>query len=290
MGQTTSQHFLVQRSMSWSKAREFCKRHYVDLAVLNTEEQYFTLLNATITNKVSFWLGLQRQSIFSGWSWVNGEELSYKLWYRRNYEGRCASLEAMLEGDKKLLARYCDEQHMFACQGPVSPQQVMVDSVGADQLNLSWNLSAFMQMTPHSYNVTTCTSTCDTHFYSSTNGSTFMNISISNLTSTTKYFIKIVAFVFRPDSVTGGNTLLQSDPITLQVKRADSYEQDKVITVTLKLLKLVYLALPLLILFCILKKDKPPVLYGDADFESDHDVSSVETIIDVIPEKTRRMG
>uniref|UniRef100_A0A4W6BR21 C-type lectin domain-containing protein n=1 Tax=Lates calcarifer TaxID=8187 RepID=A0A4W6BR21_LATCA len=117
VGQITSHYFLIQRPMSWSKAREFCQRHYVDLAVLNMEDQYFTLLNATLAKKASFWLGLQWQSIFSGWTWVNGEELSYKQWYRRNYEGQCASLEAMLEKDKKLLARYCDEPHMFVCQG-----------------------------------------------------------------------------------------------------------------------------------------------------------------------------
>lgn len=107
----------VQRQMSWSKAQEFCQKHYVDLAVLNTEEQYFTLFNATAAKKFSFWLGLRRQSISSNWRWVNGEELSYDHWYRRNYEGRCASLEAMLQTDKKLLGRYCDELHMFVCQG-----------------------------------------------------------------------------------------------------------------------------------------------------------------------------
>ena len=103
--------------MSWVKAREFCQKHYVDLPVLNSEEQYFALLNATPANKVSFWLGLQRQSIASDWKWVSGEELSYERWYRRNYEGHCASLEAMLKKDKKLLARHCDEPHMVVCQG-----------------------------------------------------------------------------------------------------------------------------------------------------------------------------
>lgn len=103
--------------MSWFKAREFCQRHYVDLAVPSAEEQYFTLLNATAANKASFWLGLQRQSLSSGWKWLDGEELSYEHWLRRNDEGRCASLEAMLEKDNKLLARYCEESHMFVCQG-----------------------------------------------------------------------------------------------------------------------------------------------------------------------------
>lgn len=102
--------------------------------------------------------------------------------------------------------------------GPVSPQSVTVDSVGSDHVNLSWNVSAFMQMTPHSYNVTTCTNTCGMLLYPYLNGSTFVNISISNLTSATEYFIQIAAFVVRPDNSTGEKIILQSNPATLQVK------------------------------------------------------------------------
>uniref|UniRef100_A0A668A0X7 C-type lectin domain-containing protein n=1 Tax=Myripristis murdjan TaxID=586833 RepID=A0A668A0X7_9TELE len=81
-----------------------------------TEEQYFSLLNATAAEKVSFWLGLQRQSTYSIWKWVDGQELSYDHWYRENYEARCASLETVLQKDK-LLARYCVEPHRSVCQG-----------------------------------------------------------------------------------------------------------------------------------------------------------------------------
>ncbi|XP_070821492.1 uncharacterized protein [Chaetodon trifascialis] len=218
VGRIISHYLLVQRTMSWFKAREFCQRHYVDLTVLSKEEQYFTLLNATATNNVSFWLGLQRQTTFSDWMWVNGEELRYDDWFRTNYEGHCASLDAMLEKEKKLLARHCDESHMIACQGPVSPQPVSVDSVDPDHVILSWNVSAFMQMTAHSYNVTTCTNTCNTLLYPNTDGSAFMNINISNLTSATEYFIEVSALVVRPDSVTGRNVTLQSNPTALRVK------------------------------------------------------------------------
>lgn len=244
-GQIPSNYFLVQQPMSWIKAREFCQRHYVDLAVLTTEDQYFTLLNATAANKVSFWLGLERQSVLSDWKWVNGEELRYEHWFRRNYEGRCASLEAMLKTEKKLLARYCKEPHMVVCQGPVSPQSVTVDSVGSSHVNLSWNVSAFMQMTPHSYNVTICSSTCQTLIQQNTNGSAFMNVSISNLTSATKHFIEVSAFVVRPDSATGGNVILQNKPTTVQVKTDDFCKQHRIIMILLKLLKLMSLAPPL---------------------------------------------
>ncbi|XP_060927079.1 uncharacterized protein LOC133001502 isoform X3 [Limanda limanda] len=271
--------------MSWSKAREFCQRYYVDLAVLNTEEQYFAVLNATLSSKVSFWLGLRRQSSLSNWTWVNGEELKYTHWYRRNYRSLCASLESMLDKDKKMLARFCDEPHMFVCQGPVAPQTVNAASVGNGQLNLSWNISAFMQMTPHSYNVTTCTSTCDTVLYSYTDGSAFMSVKISNLTSAPVTFIQVAAFVVRPDAVTGGERILQSDPTTLHFKTAESTKQHNIIPLILKLLRIVSLAPPLWILYRIIKKG----------FELDHDVSeelrSMESVIvDLTPENPQELA
>uniref|UniRef100_A0AAZ1XM25 C-type lectin domain-containing protein n=1 Tax=Oreochromis aureus TaxID=47969 RepID=A0AAZ1XM25_OREAU len=78
VGQISSYYFLLQRPMPWVKAQEFCQKYYVDLAVLTTEEQYFTVLNATPATKVSFWLGLKRQSVSSDWQWVNGEQLGYE--------------------------------------------------------------------------------------------------------------------------------------------------------------------------------------------------------------------
>ena len=75
-----------------------------------------------------------------------------------------------------------------------------------------------MQTTPHRYNVTTCADTCDTLLFPYTDGSAFMTVNISNLTSATEYFIEISAVVVRPDGVTGENMTLHSDPTALQVK------------------------------------------------------------------------
>lgn len=102
--------------------------------------------------------------------------------------------------------------------GPVSPQAVTVDPVGSDHLILSWNISTFMQTTPHSYNVTTCTNKCDTLVYTYTDGSASMSVNVSKLTSASEYFIEISAFVHRPDRVTGRDMTLRSKPTFLQVK------------------------------------------------------------------------
>lgn len=254
VGPTTPHYVPVQKPMPWAEAREFCQNHYVDLAVPNTEEEYAAVLNATASDRVSFWLGLRRQSIFSSWRWVNGEELGYEHWYRRNVQGRCATLEAMLKKEGKLLARFCDEPHMVVCQGPVSPGSISVTSVGANHLSLSWNVSAFMQMTPHDYNVTVCTSECETLLYSQTNASALGEILISNLTSATKYFVSVAAFVVRLDHLTGREKILQNDPTTLEI-RTVSTEQCKSLRLLLKVLKCMPVVPTLWFLCYLLTKD-----------------------------------
>ncbi|XP_024860902.1 uncharacterized protein LOC112450392 [Kryptolebias marmoratus] len=249
-GQVTSRYFFFQRPMIWLEAQRFCQSHYVDLAVLSTEEEYFNLLDA-IPATNSFWLGLQRQGFSRAWKWVSGEELSYKHWFKMNNEGLCASLEAMLATEEKLLGRLCDELHMIVCQGPVSPQSVTVDSVSSSHVILRWNISAFMQMTPHSYNITICHCDCKTFFYYYNSSSSFMSVNIFNLTAATEYFIQISAVVVPLKSVSNGKTILQDNPAIVQVK-TDSKPRKIIL---LKLLRLVFLAPPLWILYRLLKKD-----------------------------------
>ncbi|XP_014875029.1 uncharacterized protein LOC106937829 [Poecilia latipinna] len=214
-GQISSRYFFTQEPMPWVKGREYCQSHFVDLAVLSTEEEYSALLSAIPTNNASFWLGLHKQS--SGWEWTDGEQLRLTHWYNYNDEGHCVSLEAMFEEKDKLLARYCNEEHRVVCQGPVSPQSVSVDFVNIDHMNLSWNISALMQTTSHYYNVTICSFICETLFYYYTNGSSLMSISISNLSAATEYFIYISA-VIHLDHGTSRKWILQDNPIMFNAK------------------------------------------------------------------------
>ncbi|XP_014855686.1 PREDICTED: uncharacterized protein LOC106925729 [Poecilia mexicana] len=227
-GQISSRYFFTQEPMPWVKGREYCQSHFVDLAVLSTEEEYSALLSAIPTNNASFWLGLHKQS--SGWEWTDGEQLRLTHWYNYNHEGHCVSLEAMFEEKDKLLARYCNEQHRVVCQGPVSPQSVSVDFVNIDQVNLSWNISALMQTTSHYYNVTICSFICETLFYSYTNGSSLMSISISNLSAATEYFIYVSAVVIHLDHGTSRKWILQDSPIMFNAKTATSNKTQKKIS------------------------------------------------------------
>ncbi|XP_012721014.2 uncharacterized protein LOC105928341 [Fundulus heteroclitus] len=279
-GQIISHYFFVQKPMTWVKGHGFCRSHFVDLAILSTEREYFALINAIPTNKTIFWLGLHRQS--SGWKWTNGEELSYTRWYNYNYEGRCGSLEAMLKKNDKLLPRLCDEQHRIVCQGPVTPPSVTVDHVSVDQVNLSWNISAPMQMTSHYYNVTICSLVCETLSYSYTNGSSLMSISISNLTAATEYVIQVSAAVVRLDNVTGRKVILQDHPATLEVKTATSNKIHKILFIDLYLLILVFLVPPFVVIYHKLKKGESTEKVQD---RSPAEALAQEMVVELLPER-----
>uniref|UniRef100_A0A3B4AED8 C-type lectin domain-containing protein n=1 Tax=Periophthalmus magnuspinnatus TaxID=409849 RepID=A0A3B4AED8_9GOBI len=108
-------YFLVKRSMSWDQSRAFCQRHFVDLAVMNTEREYWHVYNKTDGEKVSFWIGLLRTKGHN-WTWVDGGNLHYEQWLNNNL-APCGSFEAMLTQPKKMCPRYCHESHASVCQG-----------------------------------------------------------------------------------------------------------------------------------------------------------------------------
>lgn len=278
------QYFLVQRPMSWDRSRKFCQRHYVDLAVLSTEEDYFHLLNATAEEKVNLWLGLQRNEE-QGWTWVDGEALNYQQWWE-NKLGHCGSFEAMMKKKKKLLSRFCHEPHAFVCQGPRAPTTRAVTVVsGSHHVVLSWNVSTLMQMTSHIYNLTTCSHTCTTTWHHHTKGSASITITLFNLTSDTNYTVEISAALVRPDNNTGDISTLKCSPTLLRVKTDDTYWHYTVIHITLKSLKVVFLAPLLWVLYLIFKKGE--------QIGSSQDVSlsdAEDTVVDIFPVRTRAVG
>ncbi|XP_023198935.1 uncharacterized protein LOC102227673 isoform X2 [Xiphophorus maculatus] len=275
-GQISSRYFFIQEPMPWAKGREYCQSHFVDLAVLSTEKEYFALLSAIPANNASFWLGLHKES--SGWKWTNGEQLRLTHWYNYNQEGHCVSLEAMFEEDDKLLARSCNEQHRVACQGPVSPQSVAVYFVNIDHLNLSWNISALMQTTSHYYNVTICSFICETLSYPCTNGSSLMSISISNLSAATEYFIYVSAVVIRIEHGTSRKWILQDDPTMLKAKTATSNKTHKILFIVLDLFSLVLLVSSFWYIYIVAKKDKSTERVGDRS-------SADSTIVVLLPHR-----
>lgn len=243
--------FPVKRPMAWSQSQKFCQRHFIDLAVISTLEEYNCFKTATAGERVSFWIGLQRSDDHS-WTWIDGEHVYYEQW-KEKYFGDCASFESMLMIPNKMLSRFCEEPHAYVCQGPIGPQHVSW-ALCSGCVSLSWNVSAFMQMTPHSYTVKACSSECNTSIYHFSRGTSTVTVHISNITNN-NYTFEITASVSRPDNNTGRIHVLQSSPTTLQIQTEDELIHS-VPNIILKSLKVVFLVPALWIIFLILKKGK----------------------------------
>ncbi|KAK0153581.1 hypothetical protein N1851_004647 [Merluccius polli] len=116
----SASHFhLITPGCTWEQAREFCGKHYVDLAVLSTEEQYHRLQDDIPAQAGLVWLGFKRDNLQSNWKWVSNEELSYRYlrWYRKPDGYLCGSLTAVVTEDRRLLGRNCEEPLSSVCQG-----------------------------------------------------------------------------------------------------------------------------------------------------------------------------
>ncbi|KAK0153577.1 hypothetical protein N1851_004643 [Merluccius polli] len=227
----SASHFHLNKpGCTWEQAREFCEKHYVDLAVLSTEEQYHRLQDDIPAQAGLVWLGLKRDNQQSDWKWVSNEELSYRYlrWYRKPDGFICGSLIAVVTEDRRLLGRNCEEPLSSVCQGPVGPQKASLESVGCDHVTVTWNVSASMRSVDHAYSVTMCGTTCDTFpvYYNHTDiNHTSITINLPNLTSSSSYVMNITATVTRPDAATGKSTTLQSSTLTMPITTGRHYRR-----------------------------------------------------------------
>ncbi|KAG9337183.1 hypothetical protein JZ751_029663 [Albula glossodonta] len=163
---------VVRSRQSWGAAREFCRKHFVDLAVADTVEKYDFLVQETAGGSESLWMGLFNGAP-GGWQWVDGGALNYNRWYRETQAaGMCGCLERSCSGPNRLLPRLCQERQAFICQGvslehlqnsinlkdqltsAAPPSRVEVVSVGMKEVTLCWDMPPFMHAIPHSFNVT----------------------------------------------------------------------------------------------------------------------------------------
>lgn len=268
----SSWYFLVRRPMSWGQSQEFCQRHFVDLAVMSTEKEYFYLQSATAGERLSFWIGLRRREEHS-WTWLDGQDVHYEKW-RENKVGDCGSFEAMLTKSNKILSRICEEPHASVCQGPVGPQGVSWVS-HSNSVSMSWNVSTFMQMTSHNYTVTVCSSQCQTFNHEFIRGSASITVHISNLTSATNYTFDITASVTRRDNNSGRIHILKSSPTTLQIHTGvESF--DRVPNSTIKLFLI--LAPLLWLIYLVFKKGKLKKSSPDKSFTG---INTEDCVVDV---------
>ncbi|XP_029573908.1 uncharacterized protein LOC115165030 [Salmo trutta] len=306
----------ADRAVTWVQARRFCQRHYVDLAVLSTQDQYQFLLQTMAGERDTFWLGLQPHTAPGGWGWkwVDGQGLSYDRWYIKNPgPGLCGCLETSLKGENKLLSRSCGEiaeRHGFICQGAVPPERLKAESEGTDHVTVHWDTPPLMQTADHSYRITTCsfqhhphlsllhpslpprhtlplflcpshptTSCCLLHLPCS-NSSTSHSIRISGLTPGTQYTVSVATVIKRPDPVTGDDVATDSAPVTVTITTIGGDGGQQVVAMVLSVVKLIYLAVLLCILYLILKRNA--VQAPEPDLESEELPTEEEYILDMV--------
>ncbi|XP_018614629.1 uncharacterized protein LOC108938525 [Scleropages formosus] len=143
---------LMEQAESWDVARLYCRMYFVDLAAAHTESQLGPLIEVAKAVSGKIWIGLHYSGP-TGWSWVDGQVLSYNPWKKENKLGRCGTIDTRLSGDKKLLQRICMEHRPFICQGPVPPKRVDVDFVGTDCIFLKWDRPISMETVQYSFNI-----------------------------------------------------------------------------------------------------------------------------------------
>ncbi|XP_050987319.1 C-type mannose receptor 2-like [Labeo rohita] len=73
---------LVRENLTWTEAASYCKKHYVDLVSIHSEElQNRTVRKAIQASTSHVWLGLRYTCRFDFWFWIkNTEEGCYQNW------------------------------------------------------------------------------------------------------------------------------------------------------------------------------------------------------------------
>ncbi|XP_051575710.1 secretory phospholipase A2 receptor-like [Myxocyprinus asiaticus] len=109
--------FLVQQENTWEEALDYCRQHYIDLAIISAE-MIMTEAKSTVTaaQTEDVWTGLRFLAGY--WFWVNGTDLHYTAW---SVEGelQCPAMNqrcGILNRDEKLWkSTDCDRRLNFLC-------------------------------------------------------------------------------------------------------------------------------------------------------------------------------
>uniref|UniRef100_A0A3Q3GGX6 C-type lectin domain-containing protein n=1 Tax=Labrus bergylta TaxID=56723 RepID=A0A3Q3GGX6_9LABR len=67
---------LIQKAMNWTDAREYCRNHHTDLAMMLTEPEARDL--GTVKGPHRVWIGMYREP----WRWSDNRNSSFKNWGR----------------------------------------------------------------------------------------------------------------------------------------------------------------------------------------------------------------
>uniref|UniRef100_A0A3B3SGW7 C-type lectin domain-containing protein n=1 Tax=Paramormyrops kingsleyae TaxID=1676925 RepID=A0A3B3SGW7_9TELE len=76
---------LVNRTMTWNEALNYCRTNYLDLVSVHNEEiQYWVSRMAEKASTDHVWLGLRFSCYLNFWFWVSAENVCYQNWAPNN--------------------------------------------------------------------------------------------------------------------------------------------------------------------------------------------------------------
>uniref|UniRef100_A0A671NPP4 C-type lectin domain-containing protein n=1 Tax=Sinocyclocheilus anshuiensis TaxID=1608454 RepID=A0A671NPP4_9TELE len=89
-------YILIKQSMTWENAQNYCRTHHIDLATVQSDEDWTRLQEAADTFSGFAWIGLYKD--INSWRWsYNEESMVFKSWASGqpdNYYGgeECAAI------------------------------------------------------------------------------------------------------------------------------------------------------------------------------------------------------
>ncbi|XP_073692897.1 putative C-type lectin domain family 20 member A [Garra rufa] len=108
---------VVHQRSTWEEALEYCRKNYIDLAIINSEDiMEEVMINSTAADTDEVWTGLR--FLAGGWFWVNGASFDYNVW-SSDGEPQCPDLNqrcgAYDRTQKVCKPTDCEQRLNFLC-------------------------------------------------------------------------------------------------------------------------------------------------------------------------------
>uniref|UniRef100_A0A8C1EZV1 C-type lectin domain-containing protein n=2 Tax=Cyprinus carpio TaxID=7962 RepID=A0A8C1EZV1_CYPCA len=119
-----TEYALIQEKKTWNEARDFCRKNYIDLATVQTDEEWSKLNELRANYRSNTWIGLYDDVNSWRWSFQN-ECLEYARWDEdkpKNKRGNqyCVMLHSSgyWSANDCNLKCLCSRRFFFFCKSP----------------------------------------------------------------------------------------------------------------------------------------------------------------------------
>uniref|UniRef100_A0A673Z2D8 C-type lectin domain-containing protein n=1 Tax=Salmo trutta TaxID=8032 RepID=A0A673Z2D8_SALTR len=72
--------YLTETNKNWTEAQEYCTKHYTNLAIIRTEEDWKAIQTSLGNFSGDVWIGLHRSGPTEKWKWSDGEDFMFFNW------------------------------------------------------------------------------------------------------------------------------------------------------------------------------------------------------------------